>query len=146
MDSIAAEPVLQQVLTVIVDGGSPWSSGASNTGATRRGSPTILHAPRGPVFIDPEGLPSSIRAAWSARVQFMSATAWKARDVREAGVFYTITPLQSWGHFVRVQLTAVERNARSSDQAPAVNASGITYFLMSRDGGWVIVATNEWVT
>jgi hypothetical protein len=76
----------------------------------------------------------------------MTPAAWNARDVREAGVFYSISPLRSWGHFVRVQLTASERNARTSDQVPAVNASGITYYLMSRDGGWVIVATEAWVT
>ena len=61
-------------------------------------------------------------------------------------MFYTIKPLQSWGHFVRVQLTASERNARPADEAPYVNASSVTYYLMSRDGGWVIVAMDAWVT
>jgi hypothetical protein len=146
MDSIAAEPVLQRLLAVIVDSGPLWPNGTNDLGSTRRGSPTILHAPRGQIFLNPEGLSSSIRAAWSPRVPFITPAAWNARDVREAGVYYTVSPLQAWGRFVRVQLTASERNARTSDQVPWVNASGVTYYLMSRDGVWVIVATDGWVT
>lgn len=146
MDSTRAEPVLQRLLAVMVDSAPLWPNGAADLGTTRRGSLTILHAPRGQIFLDPTGLSPSIRAAWGSRVQLMTRQAWGARDVREAGVFYTISPLQVWGRFVRVQLTASERNARAADQAPSVNASGVTYYLMSVDRGWVIVAMQGWVT
>ena len=146
MDTVAAEPLLQRLLAGIVDGGPIWPNGAADLPAARRGGPTVLHASRGPIYFNPDGLPSSIRLAWTSRVQFMTPAAWNARDVREAGVFYTISPLRAWGRFARVQLTATESNARAPDQAPLVNASGITYYLMSLNGGWVIVATDEWVT
>ena len=146
MDSLAAEPMLQRLLAAVVDSGPLWPNGTADLGTTRRGSPTILHAPRGQIFFDPEGLPAGIRAAWTPRVQFMTQKAWGTRDVRKAGVSYTISPLQHWGRFVRVVLNASERNARTADQAPAVNASGITYYLMSLDKSWVIVAMSGWVT
>lgn len=146
MDSAAADPLVQRLLAVVVDSAAPWPSGTADLATPRRGSPTILHARRGQIFLDPDGISSVIRAAWGARVQFMTRKEWGARDVREAGVFYTINPLRAWGRFVRVALTASERNARTPDQAPSVNASGITYYLMSREGGWVIVAMEGWVT
>jgi hypothetical protein len=76
----------------------------------------------------------------------MTPKTWGDRDEREAGVFYTISPLRSWGRFVRVELHASERTARTSDQVPSVNASSTTYYLMSLDGEWVIVSMDRWVT
>ena len=111
-----------------------------------RGSPTTLHAPRHQLFINPEGLPASVRTAWGSRVQLMTQRTWDTRDVREAGVLYTISPLKAWGRFVRIDLGASERTARTSDQGPAVNASGTRYYLMSLGGDWVIVAMEGWVT
>ena len=146
MDSLAAEPILQRLLAAIVDSVPLWPNATENLGPTRRGSLTILHARRGQIFLDPEGLTPGLRVVWTSRVQFITKKAWGARDVREAGLFYTISPLQSWGRFVRVELNASERNARSADSAPAVNASGVTYLLMSLGGSWVIVATDAWVT
>jgi hypothetical protein len=146
MDSTAAEPFVQRLLSVIVDSGPLWPAGTADLRTSRRGSPTILHAPRGQIFVAPAGISSSIRAAWSPRVQFMTRAAWNARDERAAAVFYTIGPIQGWGRFVRVQLNSSERNARAGDQAPAVNASGVTYYLMSLNGDWVIVAMDAWVT
>ena len=146
MDSVSAEPIIRRLLASIVDSIPPWPNGTPDLGPPPRGNPTMLHAPRGKIIVNSEGLSSNMRAAWTSRFEFMTQKAWDARDVREAGVFYTITPLQRWGRFVRVELNASERNARTANESPAVNASGVTYVLMSVEGGWVIVEISAWVT
>jgi hypothetical protein len=146
MDSAAAEPLVQRLLAITVDSAPVWRTGAADLRTPSRGSPTILHAARRQFFLNPEGLSSSVRAAWGARVQLMTPKTWGDRDEREAGVFYTISPLRSWGRFVRVELHASERTARTSDQVPSVNASSTTYYLMSLDGEWFIVSMDRWVT
>jgi hypothetical protein len=45
-----------------------------------------------------------------------------------------------------VGIVASERTARREGEAPRLYAAGIRYYLMERNGEWVVVASDEWVT
>lgn len=144
-DSAIALPIIERLLAAMVDSAPLWNVGAPGVQPVRRGHLTMLHAPHGRIFVNGAGIPASVQAAWSSRVTFLTPAEWEKRDLREAAVYYTIA-LRKWGAFVRADLAASERNARPPEQAPAVNASSTSYYLMQRDGSWVIVATDGWVT
>lgn len=144
-DTTVTVPLLERLLAAIVDSAPLWPNGVADREA-RRSDPAILHMPRGVFFLDTLGLPPRIRAEWGSRVKLLPRSAWHERDVRAPGVFYTIAPITTWGHFARVDVTASERFARKPDEAPRAYASGATYWLMNVDGQWVIVDESHWVT
>jgi hypothetical protein len=145
-DTVTALRLLERLLSATLDSGALWRSGAADLEMPPRGEATTLHAPRRRIFLNAEGLPARIRAKWGGRAPLLTPGEWQNRDAREAAVFYTISPIQVWGRYVRVELTASERTARTPDQVPAHYASGTTYYLMESDGEWLIVAWEGWVT
>jgi hypothetical protein len=145
-DTVTALRLLERLLSATLDSGALWRSGAADLEMPPLGEATTLHAPRRRIFLNAEGLPARIRAKWGGRAPLLTPGEWQNRDAREAAVFYTISPIQVWGRFVRVELTASERTARTPDQVPAHYASGTTYYLMESDGEWLIVAWEGWVT
>lgn len=144
-DTTVAIPLLERLLAAIVDSAPLWPYGVTDLGTSGR-DPAILHMPRGVFFVDTLGVPARIRDEWRSRVTFLPKTQWIERDTRAPGVYYSIAPISTWGHFARVNVTTSERFARKPDEAPRAYASGVTYWLMYVDGQWVEVALMGWVT
>ena len=144
-DTALTVPLLERLLAAIVDSAPLWPNVVADPETNRR-DPAILHMPRGDFFVDTLGIPPRIRATWRSRVAFLPGTEWNERGVRAPGVFYTVSPITTWGHFARIQVTATERFARKPDEVPRAYASGTTYWLMNVDGQWVMVAQEGWVT
>lgn len=144
-DPDVAAPFIDRLIAATVDSAPLWRFGAAEGGAAGEGRP-MLHAPAKRIFVNGDGLPAAVRAKWSSRVEIISREEWNRRDPREAGVFYTFTPVRVWGRFVRVERVVSERLARAEGQAPAQYASANTYYLMELNGDWVIVDQRGWVT
>jgi hypothetical protein len=145
MDTIAAAPLIDRLLSVTINSAPLWRVGAADMRQSdRQGSPT-LHARAGRVAFAAANLPSSVRAKWVDRIQIITPNTLPI-DPRDALVIYAVTPVRAWGRFVRVEVSADERLARRPDQAPAHYAAATLYYLMELNGEWVIVAWESWVT
>ena len=105
-----------------------------------------LHAEVRRIFLNGDSLPDAVRAKWGARIQIIASAEWATHDVRSAAVFYTVPPLRTWGHFVRIEVLDSERTTRADGQLPAQYAARNTYCLMDVNGEWVTVAWEGWVT
>lgn len=146
MDSATAAPLMARLLAAAIDSAPLWRSGAADlVPRLVRGRP-MVHAPMHEIILNGEGVPSSVRARWAARLRVMTPAEWSRRDPREAGVFLSLTPVRVWGRFARVELSVSERLARGPGDAPQGYASAQAYYLMRVNGEWLIVATRGWVT
>ena len=146
MTAAAAAPLIDRLLASLVDSAPLWRSGAADLRVSSRNSRPVLHAQPGRIYLNGDSLSEAVRVKWQDRIQIISSAEWNSRDVRAAGVFYTIPTPRAWGRYVRIELHDSERNARSEGQSPAQNAGAITYYLMQLNGEWVIVAEEAWVT
>lgn len=144
-DPEVAAPFIDRLIAATVDATPLWRFDATGGHAPGEGRP-MLHAPAKRIFVNGDGLPEAVRAKWSSRVEIISRAEWNRRDAREAGVFYTFTPVRAWGRFIRVERAVSERLARPEGHAPAQYASSNTYYLMELNGEWVVVAQDGWIT
>jgi hypothetical protein len=91
-------------------------------------------------------MPAALQEKWKGRVGIVSADEWGRQSLTQAGVLYTLSDVRRVGPFVLVGITASERVARREGETPRLYAAGIHYYLMERNGEWVVVASDEWVT
>ena len=145
MDEARATPLIDRLIAATVDLWPLWPAGAADLNPASAGRPE-LHAGRGRVRLVADNIPRELHEQWAKKVEIIGADERPRLDPREATVVYTIRPVTTIGPFARIQIDAAEQLARSADQAPAHFASSVTYYLMHRDGEWVIVATEGWVT
>ena len=142
----AAAPLFDRLLASIVDSLPLWPARATDLRGDSGRSRPVVHAESPQIFLNGDSLPDLVRTKWQDRIHIISSADWNGRDVRVAGVFYTVTPPRAWGRFVQIELRDSGRTSRPQDRSPAQYAAAHTYYLMRVDGGWVIVAEARWVT
>lgn len=140
-----ASPLIDRLIASIVDSWPLWPHGAADMGPASAGRPE-LHARRGLVRLSAENLPAELVEKWGKKVEILSSSARGQLNPREATVVYTVSRVTGIGPFARIEMRADEQLARPADHAPAHYASATMYYLMNRDGEWVIVAAEGWVT
>jgi hypothetical protein len=144
MPDSAATPLVSRVLAAIVDGAPLWRPLGVLRAPTAASLPETHVDPRQRFVLD--SLPVLARAAWSARANLISASDWEQRDVKAAGVLYTISSIRVWGRFARLNVELSEHVGRKSDEAPEAYAAGKTYDLMLLNGEWVVIDQSGWIT
>ena len=146
LSGASAAPFVGRLVASLVDTIPLWSAGTADLRAVSGRSRPIVHAQVQRVLLNGDNLPDIVRAEWKGRIEIISSAEWNRRDVRAAGVFYTVSAPRAWGRFVQIQLSDSERLSRRADQLPAQYAAADTYFLMELNGEWVIVAAARMVT
>ena len=104
------------------------------------------HSVSGRFYFDVENVPETVRAKWAGQVEFISKSEWSQRDIRDGGTLYTLSPVWTWGRFVQLRLETSERVSRAANEAPQQYEASATYYLMQRNGEWVIVSRSSWIT
>lgn len=145
IDIAVARPITDRLIAVIVDSWPLWPPGAPDMGPGSAGRPE-LHARRGRVRLSSENLPPDLAEKWAKKIEILTSADLRQLDPREATVVYTVSQVKGVGPFVRIEMQAAEQLERPADYAPAHYASATTYYLMERDGEWVLVAAEGWVT
>ena len=145
MSDSAAAPLVDRVIGAVVDGVPLWRA------VDLLGTPTAASLPETHVdprqrFVLADSIPDVVRGKWTGRANLISASGWAARDVKAAGVLYTISSMRVWGKFARVSVELSEHVGRQSDEAPVVYAAGKTYDLMLLNGEWVLIDQSGWIT
>ena len=146
MPDSSAALLFDRMIGAIVDGTPLWRS----IGLLR--APTAASLPETHVdphqrFVRADSLPAMTRTKWNGRANLISASAWAARDVKAAGVLYSISSVRMWGsRFARITVNLSEHVGRKNDEAAELYAAGVTYDLMLVDGEWVLVSASSWVT
>lgn len=145
IDSAIASPLVDRLIAATVDNWPLWPSGAADLGPGSAGRPE-LHARRGRVVLSSENLPADLVEKWGRKLEIITPADRRQLDPREATVVYTVSRVTGIGPFAMIEMQAAEQLARPADHAPAHYASAAMYYLMNRDGEWVIVAVEGWVT
>lgn len=147
-DSGTSVQLVDRLISMTVDGADSWTtlSGGPVLPARRLGPELHLAPTRGAVFLLGDSLPVAIHARWSSRITILTGAQWNARSVYESGVLYTLSSVRRAGPFAMLSITASERIARPVDAAPRAFAAMRRYYLMERNGEWVVVGMDGWVT
>jgi hypothetical protein len=145
IDTAIARPIMDRMIAVIVESWPLWPPGTVDMGPGSAGRPE-LHARRGRVRLSAENLPADLLAKWGTKVEIVTPANRGQIDPREATVIYTVSRVTGVGPFLKIEMRADEQLERPADHTPAHYASATTYYLMNRDGEWVLVAASGWVT
>jgi len=146
-DSATTVSVLDRLVSLALEGVPAWRSldGAPAGWATR--GPELHAAPRRETsFLLADSMPPALKKKWNGRVNIVTAEEWQRRPLTVGATLYTLSSVRRSGPFVLFGMTTSERAARRAGEAPRLYAAGIRYFLMERDGEWVVVSSDEWVT
>lgn len=146
-DSATAVALLDRLVALVVEGVPAWRALDGSPAGWARAGPELHSTPRRrTVFLLGDSLPPALREKWKDKVGIVTAKAWRRQPSTEAGVLFTVSSVRQVGPFALVTVSASERLARAAGQAPQLYAAMISYYLMERNGEWVVVARDEWVT
>lgn len=147
-DSATASTVVDRLIASLVDGTEPWPSLARPQQDTtvRLSAPPAGAAPPSAMYVLADSIPPALRERWRDRVRFIGLDEWQRLSVRDAATLLTVSSVERVGPFVRVTAQSAGRLARGPDEAPQLFYSGRTYYLLGIGDGWVVVATEMWIT
>jgi hypothetical protein len=146
-DSVTVLALLDRLVSLVVEGVPAWRSlNGTLSGWASRG-PELHGAPRRDVyFLLGDSTPLALQQKWKDRIGIASAAEWGRQSPTQPGVLITLSNVRRDGPFVRVGVSVLERVARREGETPRLYAAGVRYFLMERNGEWVVVASDQWVT
>lgn len=146
-DSATAAPILDRLITLVIDGVPAWRPLRSDGAGWAHHGPELHQTPgRRDAFLLRDSVPPSLGEKWGARGALLTMDEWDRRPLTDAGVLYTLSSVRRAGPFVLVGVRASERVARNPGDAPRAYAAQVRYYLMDVGGEWVVVASDGWVT
>lgn len=99
-----------------------------------------------PRFVLREGLPDDVALRVPPRAEVVDSAAWAARPARAGGVLLRVMPVRAWGDFASLRWNWTVLRRRAPDEAPSGYAGGGGLMLLRTAEGWVVVATDAWIT
>jgi hypothetical protein len=150
-DSATGAVIQRHLLTAITNRREPWPSvaermfGAGGAGPFRE-PPSDAPGAKHPVYYDVDSVDTAVRAEWVGRLAMMSGNDWSARSSREGGELWSISRVESAGRLARVSVTVSGRIQRAANQGPQAWYSWTTYYLIERNGEWLLVSKSSAVT
>jgi hypothetical protein len=143
-DSATAVELADRLLRAVLEGAPLWPVLEGTTSQANLAPGNIARDV--PLFISRSNIPAALHEWVGARATLITDEEWAARDKRQAGMLFDMSPIVVAGPFVRINVSYSVFRDRTPQQAPSGYASGTTLWLLRTESGWVVVGTGGWIT